>query len=203
MLLGAGALILLCICAIAFFTLSRRTTDTTGVVQTLSWERTIQIMEQRPVTRETWQDQLPAGADKGTCTRQVRSTQPQPAPGAEKVCGTPYVIDRGSGKGQVVQDCNYNVYDNWCKYTSREWQVVNQLVARGSDVNPRWPESSLRSGQREGEREEKYLVTLLAKDKQYNYVASNAAEFARFTPGSQWTFKVNALGQVSSVQPMK
>ena len=203
MILGVGALILLCICAITFFALSTRTTDATGVVQSLSWERTIQIMEQRPVTHETWQDQLPAGADKGACTRRVRSTQPQPAPGAEKVCGTPYVIDPGSGKGQVVQDCNYNVYDDWCKYTSREWQVVNQLVARGSDMSPRWPESSLRSDQRQGEQGETYLVTLLSQDKKYTYTASNAAEFARFTHGSQWTFKVNALGGVSSLQPAK
>ncbi len=201
--LGIGALILVCICAITFYALSMRTSDASGIVQSLTWERTIQIMEQRPVTHEAWENQIPSGADEGTCTRKIRSTMSQPAPGAEKVCGTPYVIDQGSGQGRVVQDCNYNIYDDWCRYTIQEWQAVNQIVARGSDVNPRWPESSLRSGQREGEREEKYLVNLLAKDKQYTYVASNADEFARFTPGSQWTFKVNALGQVSSVQPMK
>jgi chitodextrinase len=81
--------------------------------------------------------------------------------------------------------------------------VVNQLVARASDANPRWPELSLRSDQREGAREETYLVTLLGKDKKYTYTTSNAAEFARFTPGSQWTFKVNALGGVSGLQPVK
>jgi hypothetical protein len=160
-------------------------------------------MEQRPATREAWSDQIPSGADKGTCTRKVRSTLSQPAPGAEKVCGTPYVIDQGSGKGQVVQDCKYNVYDDWCKYAIKEWQVVNTAVARGSDANPHWPELSLRPDQREGERGETYLVTLLDKDKKYTYSAPNAAEFARFTPGSHWTFKVNALGGVSGLQPLK
>ena len=201
--IGVGVLILLCICATTFFVLSMRTSDVAGIVQSLAWERTIQIMEQRPVTREAWENQIPSGADKGLCTRKIRSTQSQPAPGAEKVCSTPYVIDQGSGQGKVVQDCSYNVYDDWCRYTIKEWQVVSQLVARGGDVNPRWPESSLRSDQREGERGEKYLVTLLDKDKQYTYAASNAAEFARFTPGSQWTFKVNALGGVSNLQPVK
>ena len=201
--LGVGALILLCICAIAFFALSTRTTDATGVVQSLTWERTIQIMEQRAVARETWSDQIPSGADKGTCTRKVRSTQSQPAAGAEKVCSTPYVIDQGSGKGKVVQDCNYNVYDDWCRYSIKEWQAVNQAVARGSDANPYWPELSLRPDQREGEREESFLVTLSVKGKTYTYSAPNAAEFARFAPGSQWTFKVNALGGVSSLQPAR
>lgn len=198
--IGVGVLILVCICAITFFVLSTRTTDATGVVQALAWERTIQIMEERPAAHEAWSDQIPSGADKGTCTRKVRSTQSQPAPGAEKVCGTPYVIDQGSGQGKVVQDCTYKVYDDWCKYTSKEWQVVNQLVARGSDANPRWPELNLRSGQREGERGETYSVTISGKDKQYTYSAPNAAEFVRFTPGSKWTFKVNALGGVSSLQ---
>jgi ribosomal protein L40E len=201
--IGVGVLILVCICAIAFSVLSMRTSDASGMVQSLAWERTIQILEQRPVTRDAWQDQLPSGAEKGSCTRKIRSTQSQPAPGAEKVCSTPYVIDQGSGKGKVVQDCSYNVYDDWCRYTIKEWQVVNQLVARGGDVNPHWPESSLRSDQREGERDEKYLVTLLDNDKQYTYAAANAAEFARFTPGSRWTFKVNALGGVSGLQPVK
>ncbi len=203
MVIGAVALILLCICGIVFAALTMRTTEVSGVVQSIAWERTIEIMEQRPVTRETWENQIPSGADKGMCTRKVRSTQDQPAPGAEKVCGTPYVIDQGTGKGKVVQDCQYRVYDNWCKYTATEWQVVNRAIANGSDTNPRWPEPNLRSNQREGEREEKYRVILIANDTQYTFSPSTASEFARFTPGSRWTFKVNALGGVSDVQPAR
>ena len=201
--IGAAVLILLCICAIAFSVLGTRTTEASGVVQSLAWERTIQIMEQRPATHEAWEDQLPSGADKGACTQKIRTTQSQPAPGAEKVCSTPYVIDQGSGKGKVVQDCQYNVYDKWCKYTVREWQVVTKAIAKGSDTNPGWPAVNLRPDQREGEREEKYLVTLMGNDKKYTYSAPSAAEFARFTPGSRWAFKVNALGGVSNIQPAK
>jgi hypothetical protein len=201
--IGAVALILLCICGIALAALSARTTDASGVVQSLAWERTIEIMEQRPVTHENWENQIPSGADKGTCTRKVRSTQAQSAPGAEKVCGTPYVIDQGTGKGKVVQDCEYNVYDNWCKYTAQEWQVANRAVAQGTDARPRWPELNLRSNQREGEREEKYLVTLVGNNTKYTFSPPTAAEFVQFTPGSRWTFKVNTLGGVSNVQPAK
>ncbi len=203
LIIGAVALILLCVCGIVFATMTMRTTDVSGVVQSLAWERTIEIMEQQPVTRETWENQIPSGADKGTCTRKVRSTQVESAPGAEKVCGTPYVIDEGTGKGKVVQDCQYNVYDNWCKYTAKEWQVASRAIANGSDANPRWPELNLRSDQRAGEREEKYQVTLMGNDAQYTFSPSTAAEFARFTPGSRWTFKVNALGGVSNVQPAR
>jgi hypothetical protein len=200
---GAVALLLLCICGIAFAALTMRTTEASGVVQSLAWERTIEIMEQRPVTRENWENQIPAGADKGTCTRKVRSTQAQPAPGAEKVCGTPYVVDQGTGKGKVVQDCQYHVYDNWCKYTVKEWQVANRASAKGNDANPRWPALNFRSDQREGDRAEKYQVTLMSDDKEYTFSPSTAAEFAQFAPGSRWKFKVNALGGVSDIQPAK
>ncbi len=201
--IGVAVLIVLCICGAILAALTARTTDVSGVVQSLAWERTIEIMEQRPVTRENWEDQIPSGADKGTCKRQVRSTQAQPAPGAEKVCGTPYVIDQGTGKGKVVQDCQYNVYDNWCKYTATEWQVANRAVAQGTDARPRWPELNLRSNQREGNREEKYRVTLVGNRTEYAFSPPTAAEFAQFTPGSRWTFKVNALGGISNMQPAR
>jgi ribosomal protein L40E len=197
----AGAcLIVLCIAAAIFGLLMSHTTDTDGVVRSVAWERTIEIMEQRPVTHEDWQDKIPAGAQRGSCTRKVRSTQSQPAPGAEKVCGTPYVIDQGSGKGKVVQDCEYKVYDQWCKYTVNEWTVVDAAKAQGADLQPQWPDLRLRSDQREGKRGEKYTVTFQANDKSYTYSPS-AADFPQFAVGSQWTLKVNALGGVNSVQP--
>ncbi len=183
--------------------LSARTTDVQGAVQSLNWERTVEVLEMRPATHEDWQDRIPSDSQKGTCERRLRHTLSDPAPGAEKVCGTPYVIDQGSGKGQVVQDCEYKVYDNWCKYIRNEWTVVDKLVARGNDVSARWPDARLNPGQREGNRAEVYKVTFTANDKLYTYTLDDATEFARFTPGSRWTLKVNALGGVASVQPAR
>ncbi len=202
-IVGVAALVLLCICGIVFGVLSMRTTDTAGAVQAVSWERTIQIMEQRPVTHEDWQDSLPSGAQRGTCTRKVRSTQDQPAPGAEKVCGAPYTIDQGSGKGKVVQDCKYQVYDDWCKYTVNEWTEVDKAIAQGNDLSPQWPDARLRSGQREGKRDEKYQVTFSAGDKRLAYSPKDAAELGKFKVGSQWTLKVNTFGIVTDVQPAR
>jgi uncharacterized Zn-finger protein len=202
-IVGVAALAL-CICGIVFGVLSARTTDTVGAVQAVSWERTIQIMEQRPVTHEDWQDRIPSGAQRGTCARKVRSTQGQPAPGAEKVCGTPYTIDQGSGKGKVVQDCEYQVYDSWCKYTVNEWTEVDKAIAKGNDLTPQWPDVRLRSsGQREGNRDEKYEVTFSAGNKNPKYSPKDAAEFTKFSVGSRWTLKVNTFGTIIDVQPTK
>lgn len=204
--LGIGAAVfgvLLCVCVIGFFILQGRTTDTVATVQSVAWERAISIEEQRPVEHSDWEDQIPAGAQKGSCQSKFRKTQAEPAPGAKQVCGTPYTVDQGSGVGKVVQDCEYQVYDNWCSYTAREWTVVDKAVAQGNDVNPEWPNLSLGSGQREGQRAEKYEVTFSANDKSktYTYNIDTASDFAKFAVGTQWTLKINTFGAVVNAEP--
>jgi hypothetical protein len=193
------------ICAVVFFALSGRTTDTHAIVQSVMWERSIEIMEQRPVTHEDWEDQIPSGAAIASCSKEYRRTQSEPAPGAEEVCGTPYTIDQGDGTGKVVQDCEYRIYDNRCEYTVNEWTAVDKAVAQGSDLGPQWPNVSLRSGQREGSRGEEYVVTFRADDeaKTYTYDVGSADELSRFEMGSYWMLKVNAFGGVTSAEPAR
>jgi ribosomal protein L40E len=201
--IGMAVLVGLCIiCVIGYFVLGSRTTDTVAVVESVQWERAIQIEEMRPVEHEEWQDQIPSGAKRGACAQKLRKTQSEPAPGAEQVCGTPYTVDQGSGIGKVVQECEYNIYDKWCKYTINEWTVVDKKTKQGNDFNPQWPGLNLQAGQREGKRSENYKVIFKADDKQdaYTYRPNSASEFSQFTVGSQWTLKVNTFGAVTDAQ---
>ncbi len=197
--LGGILLLILGICA-ACGILSLRTTDVMATVQSAQWERSIEITEQRPVQHDDWKDQIPSDAQRGTCTRKFRRTQSQPSgPDSEKVCGTPYVIDQGSGKGKVAQQCEYRVYDDWCTFTRIEWTVVDKAVSRGTDLNPRWPDANLRLGQREGNRSENYEVTFVSGNSRYTY-RTGATDFSRYLVGSPWTIKVNTFGAVTEVQ---
>jgi DNA-directed RNA polymerase subunit RPC12/RpoP len=189
-------------CAVIFI-LSTRTTDAVGVVHALAWQRTIAVMEQQPVRHQDWKDRVPAGATLGTCQQRVRSTQDQPAANAQKVCGTAYTKDQGNGTGKVVQDCRYNIMDNYCEYTANEWVRVNAVVAKGSDTSPQWPNLNLAANQQAGSRDETYEVTFDANGKVHVYTARNAQEFATFVVGSKWILKVNGLGNVTSVSPAK
>ena len=65
-------------------------------------------------------------------------------------------MDTGSGYGEVVQDCRYQVYEEWCDYTVEQWRVVDTVTLEGRDPNPRWPNPQLGPDQREGGREERY-----------------------------------------------
>ncbi|HLF25399.1 MAG TPA: zinc ribbon domain-containing protein [Anaerolineae bacterium] len=194
---------ILALAAVAVFIfLLTRTTDTSARVEAVSWERSIEIVELRPVAREDWADLIPSDARKDQCTEKVRRTQAAPAPNAEQVCGTPYTVDQGDGTGKVVQDCQYNVLEQWCSYTRDEWTAVDAVVAQGNDVQPRWPELALVSGQREGGRAEQYEVVFNADGKSYTYSVDSADAFAKFAPGSRWTLKVNGLGAVTEAQPV-
>ena len=191
------AVIALIMCALLLF----RTSDTAALVKNVQWQRTIEIMEQRPVEHETWRDEIPANTRLGSCALKVRHTQDDPAPNSNKVCGTPYTIDTGTGAGKVVQDCKYEVKDNWCTYTQQEWVVVDSAVAKGTDVNPQWPDLKLLRDQREGDRQESYSVVFESEGKEYTLSVPTANELDRYTLGSRWKLKVNALGGVVAAEP--
>jgi ribosomal protein L40E len=197
-----GGLVVLCVIAAIFFLAQgSRTESATATVTGVNWQRTLPILGLVPVTRETWEDQIPQDADPGQCTDRVRSVQDSPAPNAQKVCGTPYVVDEGSGVGEVVQDCQYEVYDAWCTYTTSEWAVVDTLVAQGSDLQPEWPATRLEAEQRLGDGQETYVVVLAADDREIRYRVNSEQAFRQFVPGSRWAVTVNGFGDVTDIEP--
>jgi ribosomal protein L40E len=195
---GIGVLLVaVIVCGFLLF----RTSDTSAAVQGVLWQRTIQIIEQRPVEHETWRDQVPSGVSVGACELRVRGTQDEPAPNSEKICGTPYTVDTGSGMGKVVQDCKYEVKDDWCAYTQLEWTVVDKAEVKGTDFNPQWPAVNLGADQREGDRTEEYAVIFVSDGKEYRMTVASPDELDNYTTGSRWKLKVNALGGVVSAEP--
>ncbi len=202
MIAGGIALLLLC-CSIvgAVAILGARTTDKRGQVESVYWQRSIEIMEIRPANKSNWQDSLPGDAKNISCSEKLRDTRSSPAPGAVEVCGEPYTVDKGNGAGEVVQDCKYEIYDQYCNYTVQEWQVVNSAQADGSDLYPVWPILTLRTDQREGGRSESYQVDFSADGNNYQYHPGSESEFSQFEIGSEWTLKVNTFGGLNEVVP--
>ena len=126
--------------------------------------------------------------------------QNEPAPNANKVCGTPYQVDKGSGFAEVVQDCQYEVLEEWCDYTVMEWQNVEQARLEGSDLSPEWAEPSIASDQRLGEEEVTYTVIFRTPDETYTYTTDSLEQFRQFQIGSEWILNLNALGGIVSVE---
>jgi len=199
---GAGLLLILCLGAAAiYFLLSNRTQAVAARVERVTWSRSLPVLALTEVQLETWQDEIPTEASIGVCALEFRYTQSEPAPNATEVCGTPYTVDTGSGFGEVVQDCEYQVYDEWCSYTALDWQTVDTVTQTGEDLSPFWPEVSLQSNERLGDGEEGYRVVFGTPDGEYQYEPADASEFVQFGAGSEWILEVNALGSIVSIEP--
>ncbi|MEW5957796.1 MAG: zinc ribbon domain-containing protein [Chloroflexota bacterium] len=212
-LIGAVAviiLLLICGACATYFVLFNRTEDTTGQVQAVAWTRTVVIEALTPVTHEGWRDQIPAGAVIGTCTRKVHHTEDRPTGQTREICGTPYTVDKGTGYGEVVQDCTteevtepVEVYADSCQYKVQVWQAVDKLTLQGNDLNARWPDPALRAGQRAGERQESYSITFQTEQDTYTYETGNADLFTQAQIGSRWILEVNTFNTVTGIKPVQ
>jgi hypothetical protein len=188
----------ICISAISFLT---RTSEVNGTVTGLSWDRQIAIEQIQPVSHQDWFDNIPAGAQVNTCKQELYTVSDQPSGNYQEVCGTPYTVDTGTGIGQVVQDCQYEIYADYCEYTVQEWTVVDVAEASGQDLNPYWPVLNLSNEQRQGDTTESYTVSFDSTEGALDYKTSNVTEFQQFSLGSQWVLEVSTLGGISSYAP--
>jgi hypothetical protein len=198
---GGITLGLLCLASvIGYIIMSSRTSDMTATVSDLRWQLSIDVLEQQPVQRSAWSEDIPSQAQNVVCRDEYKETRSDPAPKSTEECGTPYTIDVGSGAGKVVQDCVYRVYASYCDFTVLDWVVVNTAIAQGADNNPQWPLISLTSGQQEGERHEEYEVTFEADGQSYAYTPADMTEFSQYDLATQWMLSVNPFGAIKDVR---
>ncbi len=201
--IGAVFLMLCVFVGIWYFNQTTQTTDVSATVGDVHWERIVAIEEQVRVTRSAWRDQIPNEGEVKACELKPREVLSAPDPGrqSEKVCGEPYEVDLGNGASEVRQDCEYQIYDDWCDYSQLEWQVTDRVVASGSDLDPAWPRIALETGQREGNQSETYVVTFVADGRQFEYSVADATDFAGFEPGSDWVLAVDGFGNIDALSP--
>ena len=170
-----------------------------ATVTSTSWNYSIDIEGLIPVQATAWEDEIPAGAKVLSCEDRLQSTSEEPVQGAVEVCGTPYVVDTGTGVGQVVQDCIYEVYAPWCTYETTTWAIVDTVSTSGSSTPSGWPQPSLAVNQRLGSTSEAYGVVLNDGDETYTYTPDRLEEYLTFEPGQEYMLTVNGFGQIISI----
>ena len=195
------ALVAICVLAAAAIFFLTRTEAVVGRVEQVGWERSIAIEGLVPVEHQDWQDRIPAEAEIRGCQQEVRSVVSEPQPNAQEVCGTPYSVDTGSGYAEVVQDCEYHVYDDYCTYSVLEWAVVDTVTLSGEGFSAQWPDPVLSTEQRLGQESETYSVTFDTDQGNLDYSLSDYTVFQQFQIGTRWNLEVNSFGGVVSVEP--
>ncbi len=191
-----GLLCILGVACIAIITYLTRTSEVTGTVSALEWKLSINIEQLQPVTHSDWSDTIPANANINSCQQKVNRVQDYPEGNYQEVCGTPYTVDTGTGIGEVVQDCQYEIYMDYCQYTVQEWTVVDTYTQTGQDTNPYWPTVSLATGQRQGDQTEDYTIYFDTEKGTLDYSTNDLAVFQTFRPGSTWLLDVTTMGSI-------
>jgi hypothetical protein len=201
--LGAIAAVVILVCGVILYLmfLAGRTRGISGTVESVEWRRAIPIEALVQVEYSAWDDEIPEDAILGGCQEEIRYTQDEPTTNSIEVCGTPYTVDTGSGFAEVVQDCEYQVYDNFCRFTVEEWQQVDISTASGVDYFPVWPEPSIKNGQRLGsDVEEVYVIVLSNGQEEFEYSTTDFGLFQQAQIGSDWIINVNGFGEVVSIE---
>lgn len=197
-LIGIGAALLTACVSIYFIFFNTSTVN--GEVLSVAWERSVPILEFLPVEYEDWQDEIPSEGEILSCDSREREVVSEPVANSEEVCGTPYTVDTGGGAAEVVQDCEYHVYDDYCSYSILEWTPVETATLSGSDFSPMWPSPSITSEQQLGEQSETYTIVFSADGKTYTYETEDFDLYMQADIGSTWELEVNALGVQSISQ---
>ncbi len=195
-IVGIGLLVILCLALTGVFGGGE---ELTGTVQSVNWTVSVPIEAYQQVTRSDWRSSVPAGAALGECEYRYAYLSDEPQAVSTEVCGTPYTVDQGTGYGEVVQDCSYRVYEEYCSYSITDWVVVDTVVLQGSDTNPRLP--NIPAGQRMGEGSETYTIVFSTTDGPKTYTTSNLGLFQQAQIGSRWKLVTNAFGAIRSIEP--
>lgn len=175
--------------------------DLSATVADLQWTLALEVAEEQLVSREGWYEDLPDGAQEITCEEKLHHTQADPAPGAVEVCGEPYTVDEGTGYAEVVQDCEYQVYKDFCDYQVLDWVLIARPERQGSGMEPVWPDVSLETQQQIVNEIENYVVIFETDDgKTYRYETKDLGEFQQFPLGSEWMLEVNLLGGINNIE---
>jgi len=170
-----------------------------GTVSSLQWQRSIAAERLEAVTLGDWWDQIPEGADVNSCEERYRYTSSEPEENSVEVCGTPYTVDTGGGYAEVVQDCEYQVYDYYCEYEAIKWVAGNALVENGSGLNAFWPSAVESNDQRLGARQESYTIVFDTDEGIKRFVTDDYSLYQQATIGSRWELSVDGFGKIREI----
>ncbi len=196
------------ICLLGIFAIIQLTTPQEAQraqVDSVGWKTAVQILGLVPISRSDWQSEIPENAPIQSCDERVYQVSNAEPYGEKynKICGTPYTIDTGTGIGQVVRDCQFEILRPYCKYSAEEWQVVDTVRLQGQDLDPVFANPSIAAGQQMGDTFLEYWVVFTTSDGQYTYKTADINEFQKFSVDSKWLLEMNALNQILSIESME
>ena len=189
MLVGGvlAAVAICCVAIAAFFFFPSKSVQATVV--DVHWQTFVPLQEIRAVDYSNEPGSPPSEAYNVSCRDESRDVCEQKT------------VDRGNGYSEVVEECRTET-QQYCSYTLDEWTTIQTYSLDGNNLRPIYEDPSVTSGQRLGQESEELTVTFSTADGgQETYSPNSVSEFQQFAVGSTWTLKLNAVGNVLSVEP--
>jgi membrane protease subunit (stomatin/prohibitin family) len=159
------------------------TSSVQGTVADVHWQTNVPVQEIQAVRYSDEQGSPPSNAYDVSCHTEESCTQ--------------RTVDKGNGYSEVVEECNDVQY---CSYTLDEWKTIQTYSLEGNNLRPVYDSPSIASDQRVGDESEELTVTFSTDDGTKTYSPNSVTEFQQFDIGSSWTLKLNAVGNVLSVE---
>lgn len=128
------------------------------------------------------------------------ATSDVPTTRRHEVCGTPYTVDTGTGYGDVLQDCVYEVYAPRCTFETMQWVIVDTLV-QAAGLCARMATPGGCTGSRGGQPQ-RALYVRCERGWCAAQLALTADTYALCVPQSRWKVAVNGLGAVVEATPV-
>lgn len=168
--------------------------------------------------KETVTDAVSCGENcttvKGKCTRtRVVCTKNKngtaDCSGGDQVCAPDGQSCKAKTCDIIVKDYDdVPVWQEWYGWSEWDWGFNRTVRRSGAQDMPSWPSAEEMTAplgpgesERSGRRVEHYEVTFQAASGSYPYKAQTEAEFVRYTIGSRWTLRRNAMSVTAVLPP--
>jgi hypothetical protein len=174
-----------CIAVLMLFVFPSR--SVTGTVSNVYWRTSVPVQEVQPVNYSNERGNPPSDAYNVSCRTD-----------SQEICEDK-TIDRGNGYAEVVTECR-TVEEQYCSYTVDEWKTIQTYDLEGTDLYPEYSDPNVFGDQRVGDSSTQLQVYFSTSDGEVTYSPDSVTEFQQYQPGSQWTLKLNAVGNVLSVE---
>ena len=181
-----ACLAMICVGVVLVFLLPAATVQ--GTVIDVHWQTNVPVEEIQPVHYSNESGNPPSGAYDVSCHDESREVCEQKT------------VDKGNGYSEVVEECHTET-EQYCSYTVDQWETIQTYTLEGNDLQPVYESPNYSSDQRLGNQSETLTVTFSTEKGEKTYSPDTVSEFQQFDVGSQWTVKLNAVGNVISVQP--
>jgi hypothetical protein len=187
-LLIGGILAALAICCIAALALFLPSKSVDATVVDVHWQTSVPVQEIQAVSHSNEAGSPPSDAYNVSCYDDSRDVCEQ------------RTIDRGNGYSEVVEECHTET-QQYCSYTVDEWTTIQTYPLEGNDLRPIYDSPNIASDQRLGNASEDLTVVFSTPNGEETYSPSSVSEFQQYSIGSTWTLRMNAIGNVVSVEP--